>query len=169
VKTDQLLENTKRDPITEENREMVSSDPLLSGHISPSSKLVTKSLDYSSDKNERLCQVTGVDISNQKDESRFLASTGLRWLFKTHRERYNELRGEFLSPRWFNESLDVQFREMAHSIRNKYNNPRHTIKKRIRRVLEHPSLFDQRPFIDPDKLQVYKSFRGNQDQKRLIE
>ncbi len=103
---------------------------------------------------QRFCQVTGIDISNQKPGSSFLCYRGLRWLLNTDPGKFAELRESRLSNKWFNETLDIQIREIAHSIRNEYNNPRNNTKRAISRIMQHPALFDQVPYIRPERLKL---------------
>ena len=65
---------------------------------------------------------------------------------------FNKLRVERLSSKWDNESFEVQVREIAHSIRNEYYNPKHNAKREIQNLLSYPVLFDLVPYIRPDKI-----------------
>jgi len=100
----------------------------------------------------RRCIITDVDISNQKPKSRFLGINGLRRLLETDPLKFFELRNARLSERWWNCPLDIQIREIAHSIRNEYFNPKHNTRRDISRLTIYPVLFDVMPFIDPMKL-----------------
>lgn len=102
----------------------------------------------------RLCKVTGIDISMQKSGSNFLCSSGIKYLLKTDQIAFRKLRSERLSPKWEHESIEVQIREIAHSIRNEFNNPRHNAKRDIQKLLSYPVLFDSVPFIRPDRMRV---------------
>jgi len=72
----------------------------------------------------RLCEVTGVDISMQRGDSELLSHKGLKYYYAKHRNLFKELKREYLSEMWLNSSLDIQIREIAHNIRNKKNNQR---------------------------------------------
>jgi hypothetical protein len=102
----------------------------------------------------RICPVTGLDISMQKPESKFLCIAGIRYYFENEKEIYYQLEKR-LSAKWRSELLETQFREIAHSVRNEYfnktNNKRNNPKNAIFKVNEN-SLFDNFPFIRPDKL-----------------
>jgi len=69
----------------------------------------------------------------------------------TDRERYNELKSERLSEKWSAENLSVQFREICHSIRNEYFNPKNNTLRSYARINNHPCLFDNKPLIRDDK------------------
>lgn len=92
------------------------------------------------------CKVTGLDISMQKETSRFLCTGGIRYYIKNHPAIWEQLR-ERLSKRWQKETLDVQIREIHHSIRNQYFNTR----RDVSRIYSRPMLFDTTPYIDPQK------------------
>jgi hypothetical protein len=68
------------------------------------------------------CLITGVDISMQKDNSCLLSHTGLKYFLETDKEIFEELKRKYL-PKWrHNLDLEVQIKELAHSIRNKRSN-----------------------------------------------
>lgn len=98
------------------------------------------------------CLVTGIDISHQKKGSKFLSETSIRWIFKIDREQYLKLQNKYLTNKRKNESLNIQFREIAHQIRNKFNNPKHNTRHCIERITRDPVLFGTMAFIDPVKL-----------------
>ena len=128
---------------------LAKSYPLLSSNNSPTPILTT---------GQRFCKVTGINISMQKDGSKFLSISGLRFLHENDPSTFDKLMSKRLSQRWENESLKVQFRELAHSIRNEYfnpkNNPRNNTLKGIENLFSYPSLFDIRPFIRPEKMEL---------------
>ena len=83
-------------------------------------------------KNVKVCPVTGLDISMQRKESRFLGITGIKFYMKHDPPVRDELFRR-LSPRWENAPLDKQIKEIAHSIRNEYHNPRNNARRAITR------------------------------------
>jgi len=74
------------------------------------------------DKNRRCCLVTGLNISMQRNDSNLLSHTGLKYYLKTDKKIYNELKRKHLSSNWYNSDNETQIKELAHNIRNKYNN-----------------------------------------------
>jgi len=106
---------------------------------------------------EKQCLVTGLDISMQKITSKFMSISGIKFYKKNYPEIYKELKKR-LSDKWKNESLEIRFKEIAHSIRNEYfnklNNSRNNTKRSINKILSMPSLFDNRLLIDKRKLQI---------------
>lgn len=105
-----------------------------------------------------LCPVTKLKINNQKPGSKFLSVGGLKWLCENDKSKFERLKKERLSKRWANEPLSIQIKELAHSIRNEYynpkNNPRNNAKTSIRKVYSYPILFDTCEFMKPDKLKL---------------
>jgi len=143
AKSYQFTGETKEEVTSTLNYELAESSPLLYGNISPLTENTSSTGTY--------CKVTGIDISMQKQGSKFLCISGLRWLFMTDRKRYNELRSERLSEKWSEKNISVQFREICHSIRNEYFNPRNNTLRSFARINNHPCLFDNIPLIRDDK------------------
>ncbi|WP_462347916.1 hypothetical protein [Butyricimonas faecihominis] len=83
--------------------------------------------------NVKVCPVTGLDISMQRKESRFLGITGIKFYMKHDPPVRDELLRR-LSSRWEKASLEVKIKEIAHSIRNEYYNPRNNAKRALTRL-----------------------------------
>ncbi|MEI6050058.1 MAG: hypothetical protein WCS03_14240 [Bacteroidota bacterium] len=122
-----------------ENKPLVNSDLSLYCQISPTVL------------NSTICKVTGIDISCQKPVSKFLYITGIRFLYENDRLLFEKLKSGRLSKKWETESLEVQFREIAHSIRNEFYNPKHNAINGIKRLNENPVLFDIYPLLSQNK------------------
>lgn len=112
-------------------------------------------------KTSKSCLITGLPIDMQKEESKFLCTTGVEYYFNNHKDLYFELLYPRLSKRWYNSDQKKQFTEIAHSIRNEYYNPIHNkdrienkIRNTVYKLLETPSLFDNRLLIAKDKLKI---------------
>jgi hypothetical protein len=73
------------------------------------------------DKNRLKCLVTGLNISMQKD-SLLLSHTGIKYYKKTDAKVYNEIKRKYLSAKWVDANNETQIKELAHNIRNTYNN-----------------------------------------------
>ena len=71
--------------------------------------------------NEKVCRVTGLNISMQRTDSFLLSHTGLFLLYNTNRIEFERLKSRFLSGRWLTSSVSVQVKEIAHNIRATYN------------------------------------------------
>ena len=67
------------------------------------------------------CKLTGIDISNQKDDSILLSHTGLKRLQKNDLDKFNQIRSRYLSSTWKASSLQLQVKEIAHNIRSRYS------------------------------------------------
>lgn len=102
---------------------------------------------------KRICLVTGLDISMQKDDSIFLCTAGLKYYKINHPAIWIDL-NERLSQKWQNASEKNQLEEIAHSIRNEYYNPKNNTRKSIRKINEYPTLFDNMKLINPEKLRI---------------
>lgn len=93
----------------------------------------------------KTCIVTGLDISMQKPNSRFVNARGLKWYSENEPQIFKRLEKR-LTARWTNEPFEIQIREIAHSIRNEFHNP----KNNYTRDLEKrggTQLFDEREII----------------------
>ncbi|MEH6658674.1 MAG: hypothetical protein V7705_13250 [Leeuwenhoekiella marinoflava] len=72
--------------------------------------------------NRRICSVTGLNISMQKNDSEMLSHTGLKYYFKTDPKIFKEVSRKYLTANWENENYKTQIKEIAHNIRNYRNN-----------------------------------------------
>jgi hypothetical protein len=68
-------------------------------------------------KNRRICKVTGLNISMQKEDSFLLSHTGLNYYFKTDTKIFAEVKRKYLTAIWKNEDHKKQIKEIAHNIR----------------------------------------------------
>lgn len=67
----------------------------------------------------RICPITGVDISMQRNDSFYLSQTGLKHLQETDPKKYDQLKRRFLSGRFWSTSPQKQIQEIAHKIRRR--------------------------------------------------
>ncbi|MFY9243931.1 MAG: hypothetical protein WAO74_13000, partial [Polaribacter sp.] len=74
------------------------------------------------DINRRFCLITGLNISMQKSNSFLLSHTGLKYYYKTDKKVFLEVKSKYLSVKWIEANHKIQIKEIAHNIRNKYNN-----------------------------------------------
>lgn len=126
-----------------ESAKMGEIDPLLYSVKLPLSKKHDK----------RICKVTKLDISMQKENSEFLCTTGIKY-YKEYEPKIWIQLWKRLSPRWHGCSEKIQIQEVHHSIRNEYLNKIHNTRRSINKVLEEPALFNQFDLIRQDKLEI---------------
>jgi len=99
------------------------------------------------------CPVTGLDISMQAKNTKFLSTSGIIWYYKNEREIYYQFLAIRLSENLKTKDLKSQIRGIAHNIRNSESNPRNNTKKAIQKLLnEKSSLFNNLQLIDKTKL-----------------
>lgn len=99
------------------------------------------------------CPVTGLDISMQPKNSKFLSYTGVKWYYEHDFSTYKKVLAPKLHDHTPGKEIDLQFREIAHTIRNSDSNPRNNTKRAIRRILDdQSSLFNNMELIDKKKL-----------------
>lgn len=79
-------------------------------------------LDYQKEVKNRLCKVTGLNISMQKDNSILLSHTGLKYYYKTDKKIFEQIKRKYLSKRWRTADSETQIKEIAHNIRNAKSN-----------------------------------------------
>jgi hypothetical protein len=102
---------------------------------------------------KKTCPVTGLDISMQPKNSKFLSYTGVKWYYNNDYDTYREMLAPMLRKRWKYKSLKDQFREIAHIVRNRDSNPRNNIKRVLSRILsDKNTLFNNLSLIDKKKL-----------------
>lgn len=78
---------------------------------------------------KRLCPITGVEISKQRQGSFLLSHATLYKLKREQPQSFVEVRNRFLSGKWIDQPESVQIREIAHNIRNTYFNSLARIKR----------------------------------------
>jgi hypothetical protein len=81
-------------------------------------------ISQNNDINRRLCAVTGLNISMQKNDSILLSHTGLKYYYNTDRKIFDEVKRKYLSKLWHNANHKNQIKEIAHNIRNTAYNQR---------------------------------------------
>ena len=79
----------------------------------------------------------------QRGDSRLLSHTGLRYYRDYDFKQYEQLEMRFLTGTWIKENDGIRIREIAHNIRNKYNNNKHKLNH-----LQLSLLFDWLPEIE---------------------
>lgn len=125
---------------------------VINGFIHPNSlKLFHANSNKSKD--PRICPVTGLDISMQPKNSKFISATGVQWYFTHKKLTFNELLTPYLTEHWKDQPIERQFEEIAHNIRNKDSNKRHSTRRAINKMLDEKDfLFDPIQLIDKTKL-----------------
>ncbi len=110
-------------------------------------------LRHGKDSQVKKCPITGLDISMQPKNSKFLSYTGVKWYFEHDRKIYLNQLAPRLTASCRKKDIYKQFREIAHSIRNADSNPRNNTRRAIQRLLkEDNSLFNNLQLIDRNKL-----------------
>jgi len=70
------------------------------------------------------CLVTGLNISMQKENSKLLSHTGLKYYYETEPNKYKIIKNKYLSIAWINSNIETEIKEIAHNIRNYHSNGR---------------------------------------------
>jgi hypothetical protein len=105
------------------------------------------------DSKVKRCPVTGLDISMQPKNSKFLSYTGVRWYYEHDYETFKKVLATKIQVHWLDKEIDRQFVEIAHAIRNSVSNPRNNTRRKIRKILDdRSSLFNNMELIDKKKL-----------------
>lgn len=78
--------------------------------------------------NNRVCLVTGLDISMQRKGSKFLCSAGLKWYQNNEPKTYKEIEMKYLTEKMRTRPMEEQIYYLAHNIRNAKTNPTHNPK-----------------------------------------
>lgn len=69
---------------------------------------------------EKVCAITGFNISMQRNDSKLLSHTGIKYYKKHNYKLYKQLENLYLTSNWSNSNDEVKIKEIAHNIRNKY-------------------------------------------------
>ncbi|MCX6234983.1 MAG: hypothetical protein NT175_09735 [Bacteroidetes bacterium] len=93
----------------------------------------------------RICQVTGINISDQKSGSHSLSEQSVRRIFFIDKKTFYFLYEKFLPQKTNLEFAEVCYR-IAHNIRNSKYNPHNNLTNRIKR-LNKDALFASDPYI----------------------
>ncbi len=109
-KLTQLFDQIGINSAPQEKNEIGINSPMLKGESIPFSQ-------------SRVCPITGMDITMQKEGSNLLSNTGLKHLEKTDRERFKELENILLTGQ-YNKFERTVYDMMSKQIRNRYYNKR---------------------------------------------
>ena len=90
----------------------------------------------------RYCQVTGVDITDQRGNSRFLSEGGVRKLHDEYPETFSALVYDFIPEDKRSLPLEKVCYYLAHNIRNVDSNRRNNLKRRVNRFRDVLTLYD---------------------------
>lgn len=105
------------------------------------------------------CEVTGLSLEIGLKQGSYLSAKGVEYYYLNDIDLFNKILLPRLTEKWQESELKIQFREIAHSIRNeKYNpknNPRNNLKTSIKNrdngVL---NLFDYSDMLREDKRKI---------------
>ena len=99
---------------------------------------------------DRKCDVTNLDISMQKEGSRFLNVAGIRHIYRNNPDLYKKLLS-YIPVKHRNEELTIQIYKIAHTIRDLYFNKRNYTRRAINKLCSQPSLFNNLALISEEK------------------
>ena len=88
-----------------------------------------------SDQPTRYCLVTGLDITHQPTNTRFVSTSTVRRWYDFDRHTFDTLAGRFLTLKQAGADLDKQCYHIAHNIRNAHTNPRNNPIRRLKRYV----------------------------------
>lgn len=101
----------------------------------------------------KVCPVTGLDISMQPKNSKFISPLGVQWYHTHRRELFRQKLLPYLHHRDKNNPQEQQFTEIAHNIRNADSNPRNNTRRKIKKILDDQNcLFNNLELIDSKKM-----------------
>ena len=113
-----------------------------------------RSLRRGSNIQKRICPVTGIDISHQDPNTKYLTKASIRDLYNLNEKLYNELVSKFGKKRKVptkNEMIDF----IARNIQNRESKIRWNLKKRIKKKDSELTLFDNKQLIQLTSYQQY--------------
>ncbi|WP_281979521.1 hypothetical protein [Tenacibaculum mesophilum] len=77
----------------------------------------------------KLCDVTGYNISNQKESSKNISILGVKNIYKNKPETFSLLQQIFLTAKYINEDLEIKSEKISHNIRNYKSNTKRKQKR----------------------------------------
>jgi len=92
---------------------------------------------------KKVCSITGLDISMQREDSFLLSHTGLKYLYNYNRKLFEEVKQRHLYKKYKNADHQIQIKEIAHCIRD----------KRRRQLIKYPP--HQTHFYELTELNIY--------------
>lgn len=109
---------------------------LVQGHTNIISDLVPVQNDSANQGNKRLCVITGIDISHQKDSSKFLSEHSVKQFLDSDPESFEKLKLKFC-PNYDRKEIDQICYDIAHNIRNSESNFKQQIQTRKKNIQNH--------------------------------
>jgi hypothetical protein len=97
----------------------------------------------------RYCIVTGLDITEQKNESKFLAETTIDKILMADKTMYYELLKNY-APKKQTENVNYH---IAHNIRNAYFNDSNNLRRKLKKSINQTTLFDPKEVLTLSKRQ----------------
>ena len=91
----------------------------------------------------RYCVVTGIDITEQKNESKFLAETTIDKILLTDKILYFELLKKY-GPKKHTENVNYH---IAHNIRNSYFNDSNNFRRKLEKSINQTTLFNPKDVL----------------------
>jgi len=95
---------------------------------------------------QRVCIVTGIDISEQGNGSKFLSTNSVLKIYYSNKDLFAELQNKYGSNKDGLKPEELSY-YISHNIRNSDSNPRNNYNKKIREYEEQTFLFDITPYI----------------------
>ncbi len=107
------------------------------------------------------CEVTGLSLEIGIKQGSYLSAKGVEYYYYNQRELFNKILLPRLSEKWHDTELKIQFKEIAHSIRNEKYNPKNNPRNNLRTSLKRrdngmSSLFDYSVMLREDKINICK-------------
>lgn len=101
----------------------------------------------------KYCPITGLDISMQPKNSKFVSYTGVKWYYEHDYDTFQKVLASWIQPEWADSDIEYQFKKIAHHIRNADSNPRNNTRRKIQKIAsEENCLFNNMELIDKEKL-----------------
>jgi len=124
-------------------------------HLDNVGKCITSTL------KKKVCKVTGLSLDIGIKQREFLSAKGVEYYHLNNLDIFTNKLLPRLSTKWEDSPLKIQYREIAHSIRNELfnpkNNPRNNFKRDAGKITNGCSLlFSLAETIRPDKRQLYE-------------
>ena len=162
---DKITELIDVENIIELHPESVTKSPTVQtpkkGKMSQNPHLDNVGKCDTSTQKKKVCKVTGLSLDIGIRQGAYLSAKGVEYYYLNNLDIFtNELLPR-LSTKWKDSPLKIQYREIAHSIRNELynpkNNPRNNFKRDAGKIMNGCiQLFSLAETIRPDKRRLYE-------------
>lgn len=130
------------------------NDLLYNGSISG------RNLKANNSNEKRVCPITGIDISHQDPNSKYLSKASIKEIFNNDKKKYRNLERQYGKKSKVG-TIEQRIDYITRTIHNKESEKRYKLNKRIKKINSGLTIFDNKPLIELTSNQQYLLKEGN--------